>query len=59
MLDFTEPPAADNPLLKARNCFITPHLGWATREARERLMQIATDNLRGFIAGDIRNNVAR
>ena len=55
----TEPPAADNPLLKARNCFITPHLGWATIEARERLMQIAADNLRGFIAGDIRNNVAR
>lgn len=54
----SEPPAADNPLLTARNCFITPHLGWATREARERLLRIAADNLRGFIAGDIRNNVA-
>lgn len=53
-----EPPAADNPLLTARNCFITPHLGWATKEARERLLSIAADNLRGFIAGDIRNNVA-
>lgn len=55
----SEPPAADNPLLTARNCFITPHLGWATREARERLLSIAADNLRGFITGDVRNNVAR
>ena len=55
----SEPPSADNPLLKAPNCFITPHLGWATKEARERLLDIATDNLRGFIAGAIRNNVAR
>ncbi len=54
----SEPPAADNPLLTARNCFITPHLGWATREARERLLRIAADNLRGFITGDVRNNVA-
>lgn len=54
----SEPPAADNPLLTARNCFITPHLGWATKEARERLLSIAADNLRGFISGDIRNNVA-
>lgn len=54
----SEPPAADNPLLTARNCFITPHLGWATREARERLLSIAADNLRGFITGDVRNNVA-
>lgn len=55
----SEPPAADNPLLTARNCFITPHLGWATKEARERLLRIAADNLRGFITGDVRNNVAR
>lgn len=54
----SEPPAADNPLLTARNCFITPHLGWATKEARERLLSIAADNLRGFLAGDVRNNVA-
>lgn len=52
-----EPPSADNPLLTARNCFITPHLGWATKEARERLLQIAVDNLKGFIQGDVRNNV--
>ena len=54
----TEPPAADNPLLTARNCFITPHLGWATKEARERLLHIAVDNLRSFIQGNVRNNVA-
>ncbi|MDE5796996.1 MAG: D-2-hydroxyacid dehydrogenase [Muribaculaceae bacterium] len=53
----TEPPAADNPLLTARNCFITPHLGWATKEARERLLHIAVDNLRSFIQGNVRNNV--
>lgn len=54
-----EPPSADNPLLSARNCFITPHLGWATVEARERLLKITVDNLRGYISGNIINNVAK
>ena len=54
-----EPPRADNPLLTARNCYITPHIAWATREARERLMDIAVNNLRSFIAGTPVNNVAR
>lgn len=54
-----EPPRADNPLLTARNCYITPHIAWATREARERLMAIAADNLRNFISGTPVNNVAR
>lgn len=53
----TEPPTADNPLLSARNCFITPHLGWATVEARKRLMAIAANNLRSFIDGNMCNNV--
>jgi glycerate dehydrogenase len=46
-----EPIRADNPLLKARNCMITPHISWAPRESRSRLMDIAVDNLRCFIAG--------
>lgn len=54
----SEPPAADNPLLSARNCFITPHIAWATREARERLMRIAADNLRCYLDGRTVNNVA-
>ncbi len=53
-----EPPSGDCPLLSAKNCYITPHLGWATKEARERLMDIAVDNLRCFIDGKTKNNVA-
>ena len=47
----TEPPRPDNPLLNARNCLITPHLAWATRAARSRLMQIAVENVRAFLQG--------
>lgn len=52
-----EPPKADNPLLTARNCFTTPHIGWATVEARERLMQIAAANLKSWLAGTPQNSV--
>ncbi len=54
-----EPPLADNPLLSAKNCYITPHIAWATIEARTRLMQIAVDNLKGFIENKVINNVAK
>lgn len=53
-----EPPKPDNPLLTAKNCFITPHIGWATREARVRLMEIALNNLKSFQEGKVINNVA-
>lgn len=50
-----EPPAADNPLLKQPNAYITPHIAWASTEARVRLIQIATDNVRGFMNGSPQN----
>jgi glycerate dehydrogenase len=47
----SEPIKADNPLLKAKRCIITPHIAWAPRESRQRLMDIAVENLARFIAG--------
>jgi len=55
----TEPPTDNNPLLTARNCFVTPHIAWATYEARTRLMDIAVCNLKSYIEGNIVNNVAK
>ncbi|MBR4533847.1 MAG: D-2-hydroxyacid dehydrogenase [Bacteroidaceae bacterium] len=55
----TEPPAADNPLLSAPRCNITPHIAWATREARQRLMHIALANLQAFVEGEPVNVVNR
>ncbi len=52
-----EPPPADNPLFGTKNLIITPHIGWATRAARERLMNIATENLRVFLNGKPQNVV--
>lgn len=46
----TEPIKADNPLLQAKNCIITPHIAWAPKESRSRLMDVAVDNLRAYIA---------
>lgn len=47
----TEPIREDNPLLKAKNCFITPHISWAPRESRQRLMNIAVENLKAYANG--------
>ena len=53
----TEPPPADHPLYTAANCFITPHIAWATRAARSRLLDIAVENVRTFLAGQPQNVV--
>jgi glycerate dehydrogenase len=47
-----EPPAESNPLLSARNCIVTPHIAWATREARARLMDLAVGNISGWAGGN-------
>jgi len=54
----TEPPHPDNPLIHAKNCAITPHIAWATFEARSRLMKIVTENLRSFLDGKPQNEVS-
>ena len=53
-----EPAREDNPLLKADNCIITPHIAWAPKEARERLLNIAVDNLEGYLTGRVQNKVS-
>ncbi|HSO85794.1 MAG TPA: D-2-hydroxyacid dehydrogenase [Draconibacterium sp.] len=53
-----EPARSDNPLPRAKNCFITPHIAWATFEARTRLMNIATENLKAFIEENPKNVVS-
>ena len=52
-----EPPRAGSPLIGARNCYITPHVAWATRAARERLDKIAFDNVRAYLSGTPQNVV--
>lgn len=53
-----EPPGADNPLLSAKNCIVTPHIGWATGAARARLMKTVVENVRAFLAGKPQNVVS-
>ena len=55
----TEPIKADNVLLTAKNCIITPHISWATKEARERIMQTTADNIKAFMDGAPVNVVNR
>ncbi len=52
-----EPPEKDNPLFSCDNAFITPHLAWATVEARGRLMEIMDSNIASFVNGKVINNV--
>ena len=53
----SEPPTADCPLVGLDNCFITPHIAWATREARIRLMNQAVSNVKAYVDGNVINNV--
>ena len=55
----SEPIKADNPLLQAKNCIITPHISWAPKESRQRLLEIAVENLRQFDLGMPQNVVSR
>ena len=55
----SEPPVAENPLLKCANCYITPHIAWATKEARVRLMAQTVKNLEAYLAGNTINNVVK
>ncbi len=53
----TEPIKGENPLLKAKNCILTPHISWAPKESRQRLMDIAVDNLEAFLRKEAQNVV--
>src|SRR6185312_10434194 len=55
----TEPPDTNNPLLHAKNCLITPHIAWATFEARSRLMDVVVNNIKEFLAGKAENVIVK
>jgi glycerate dehydrogenase len=52
-----EPPPAHNPLLQAKNCIVTPHIAWASRAARARLLNTAIANVQAFLSGQLKNVV--
>lgn len=54
---YSEPIKADNPLLKAKNCLITPHISWAPMESRQRIMDCTVENVKGYLQGQLRNVV--
>ena len=56
---YTEPIRSDNPLLTAKNCIITPHISWAPKESRQRIMDATAENIRAFLAGTPQNVVNR
>lgn len=56
---YTEPIKVDNPLLKAKNCIITPHISWAPKESRQRIMECTVENVKAYIAGNPINVVNR
>ena len=53
----TEPADAENPLLTAKNCIITPHIAWAARETRARLLGVLEENLKCYLEGNVQNKV--
>ena len=53
----SEPIRGDNPLLKAKNCMITPHISWAAQAARQRIMDITAENIKAFLDGTPQNVV--
>lgn len=54
---YTEPIRPDNPLLTAKNCILTPHISWAPKESRQRIMEITAENIRAFLNGTPQNVV--
>jgi len=52
-----EPPDKEHPLIHARNCIVTPHIAWAAREARERLIEVTAENIKAYLEGNPINRV--
>ena len=52
-----EPPKADNPMFNAKNCYITPHIAWASKETRARLISILDSNIEHYLSGNTQNKV--